>query len=168
MLNISRITVSIYLGRVSRSSDGQACVFPGGFTQTATDLELTTIPRTGPVDCAAARPADAAAQGNAARIAGAFSSAGSQKGTAAGPDDSQAQTPHLLRLIVGEPNIADVLFVVGTTGAALLAVVNRPFPHVSSLSCSDHCVGSCETRVTGGPEAADSPATKRLQIPLCS
>jgi len=117
---------------LKRSSDRQACPYPGALTQTFTNLELATIQRTGRIDRTAAGSADAAAQSNAAWIAGAFSGAGPQKGTTAGPDDGQTQTPHLLRLILGEPNIpvSAVGFVVGTTGAALLAVVNRPFPHV--------------------------------------
>jgi|SRR6516162_909820 hypothetical protein len=65
-----------------------------------------------------------------------------QKGPAAGPDDGQAETPHLLRLVPGEADVADsgVVFLIGTTGAALLAVINRPFPHISSLLAS-HAIG---------------------------
>jgi hypothetical protein len=128
-----------YSCTMPRSSDGQACLFPGRFAVTATDLEMATIQRTGLVDSTAAGLADSAAESNTSGIADAFSGAGSQEATAAGPDDGQSQTPHLLRLIFGEPNIADsvVVFVVGATGAALLAVVNRPFPHISSVSCSE-------------------------------
>ena len=80
-------------------------------------------------------PSVSAAQSDAAGIAGAFSVAGPQKGNVASPDDGQAQTPHLLRLVPGEAHVADrgVVFLIGTTGAALLAVINRPFPHVDSL-----------------------------------
>src|SRR5262249_25678618 len=116
-----------------RSSDRQACPFPGSLTRAAADLELATIHRPGRVDCTAAGAADFAAQSDAAGVAGVFSVAGPQKGTGPSPDDGQAQTSHLLRLVLGEANVADsgVGFLVGTTGAALLAVVNRPIPHVS-------------------------------------
>jgi hypothetical protein len=139
-----------------RWSDGQARRFPGGVTRAAANLELATIHRPGSVDCTAAGPADSAAQSDAAGIAVAFSITGPQKGTAAGPDDGQAQTPHLLRLVLGKVNVADrgVASLVGTTGAALLAVINRPFPHVASLlaprllrlSSARHTTGRLEER----------------------
>jgi hypothetical protein len=120
---------------MTRSSDGQTRLFPGGLTRVAANLELATIHRSRPVDCTTAGPADSAAQSDAAGMAGAFSIAGSQIRTTAGPDDGQAQTPHLFRLVLGKVNVAGsgVKLLVGTTSAALLAVINRPFPHGTSL-----------------------------------